>query len=519
MLKRSVLVFGTAAIKMSLVTVSAGAADTHAAITMGEQCQALASTDFSGIPDAPTQVTEARVVEAAGDVPAYCRVEGYVIPQVGIEVWLPASNWNGKFLKIGCGAFCGSTGPSLDWLCKGPLRKGYACIASDMGHRSSGFDGKWAFNNPQAEIDYGYRAAHVATLAGKTITEKYYSRAPARSYFLGCSTGGRQGLVEAQRFPWDFDGIVAGAPAMNLASIQMDYLWGTLAVSGGDGKPMFSVADLQGVHRAVLAECDEADGLKDGLLEDPRRCEFDPSRLVCRPGAKTECLSQVQVEALTKLYSGPPLRRGRIRTGGVMPGSELALDRSFILSFSQDFFRYMAFLPDPGPKWQAQELDFDRDYERFGMMEALYGASNPDLRHFKAAGGKLILYHGWNDALISPLNTLDYYATAMNTLGGRAATQDFLRLFMIPGMNHCGEGEGAWAIDYLSYLEAWVEQGRAPEMMVSAHVKDTGLTDLRFPLDPAKVTFMRPVYPYPLWAKYKGAGDPNGIENFSPVEP
>lgn len=501
------------------------------------RCKALQRTDFTALQDAPTQMTQAGVVEASGDHPAYCRAAGYVAPNVGFEIWLPMSNWNRKFLEIGCGSYCGKSFISSGVLgCDGPVSKGYACIASDMGHQGRRHDAVWAYNNLQAEVDYGFRATHVTALAGKAITERFYSNAPAKSYYTGCSTGGRQGLVEAQRFPWDFDGIVAGAPAINLSATVLNILWASLAVEGKDGKPLFTPTDVQLLHNAALAQCDLDDGIKDGVIGNPRVCKFDPATLICRAGVTTNCLSKEQADAAKKIYAGPTTSDGKkIYTDGAMPGAELKfLSYEGGSPFSQDFFRYLAFMPDPGPGWQRRDFDFDRDYKRLGMVEALYGGTDPDLRRFKANGGKLILYHGWADAGgsgIAPLKTVDYYETVEKTMGGRAATREFLRFFMMPGMGHCAGGDGANDFDYLRYLEDWVENGHAPDKMVGTHVdldkffqtyaNDSNVDQEKveaalraFMHDPANRTFSRPVYLYPAYPKYKGVGDPTKAENF-----
>ena len=513
------------ALVMSALVGTSGVA--HAAsVTPGTpaevQCKGLPGADFSGINDASTQVTDAKVEDAAAGAPAYCKVQGYVSPQVGFELRLPLTNWNGKFMEVGCGGFCGDT--DFIFLCDSPLRKDYACVVTDMGHKSTKLDAKWAYNNLQAQVDYGFRATHVAALAGKAITEHYYGKAPAKSYYLGCSCGGRQGLVEAQQFPWDFDGIIVGAPAINYSGVFMDLHWKTRAVADKDGNPLFSDADIALVHSAAIGKCDKDDGVKDGLIGDPRTCKFDPSDLVCRAGAKTGCLSPGQVAAMKKFYSGPVTSTGeRIFPGGGMPGSETSVFgingfQSVFANFSREFFQYLGFVPAPGPSWKSSDFDFDRDYKRLGMLESLFASTNPDLRKFKAAGGKLILWQGWADGAVSPLNTIDYYETVERTMGGAAATRDFFRLFMLPGVDHCWGGEGASVVDVLTYMEAWVEKNQAPDMMMSAHLK-AGTDTLNWPSDPALIGFTRPVYPYPLQAKYKGMGDPNKAENFGPAKP
>lgn len=496
-------------------------------------CKALQRVDFGALQDAPTRITASTLVSASDGLPEHCRATGYIAPSVGIEILLPHSSWNGKFIEVGCGGYCGHS--SASFACYEPLQRGYACIASDMGHQGAGADAEWAYNNLQAEVDYGFRATHVTALAGKAITGHYYGNAPTRSYFIGCSGGGRQGLVEAQRFPWDFDGIVAGAPAINMPAILLNLQWASSASVDENGEPIFTATDVQLLHEAALGRCDMDDGVKDGVIGNPRACAFDPSTLICQADKRADCLSSTQVQAARKIYDGPRTSEGKsIFIGGAMPGAELAfLSYQNRWTFSRDFFRYLAFLPDAGPTWESGDFDFDHDFKRLGMMEALLHASDPDLRQYKQRGGKLILYHGWVDAGaagIAPLKTVDYYEMVERTMGSRAATQEFVRLFMIPGMGHCARG--GYQIDYLSYLEAWVERGAAPDMMVAARVPvdefmkshpnfdgDAAMLELtKFMLDPANRIFTRPVYPYPGYAKYKGTGDPNRAENFLPAE-
>jgi Tannase and feruloyl esterase len=503
------------------------AAPDSSAIT---QCGALASKDFTDIQDAPTRIEAAKPIAASDGQPAYCQVLGYIWPQVGFELRLPISTWNGKFVEVGCGGFCGNTG----WTFLCPIQRGYACIASDMGHKSPG-DGMWAYNNLQAQIDWAFRAMHVAALSGKRIVERYYGSAARKAYFIGCSTGGHQGMIEAQRFPWDFDGIIAGAPDYDLTGLEMQGLWSGRALIGTDSRPMLTKSDLNLVHRAALAKCDLDDGVKDGIISNPRACKFDPNELICNRGQTAECLTALQAMAVAKIYSGPLTSTG-IKTylGGAERGSELSWIDGEMEPYIKngeipqdnmigELARYLAFTPAPGPTWRTSDFDFDHDYKRFGMFESLHSASNPDLRKFKAAGGKLIVYHGWQDVGNLPIDSVDYYETVEKTMGGRATTQDFFRLFMIPGMQHCAGGDGAFAIDYLTYLENWVERGHAPDKMIGVHVPERNWGQsimLRFPLDPATpVSFTRPIYPYPIHATYTGRGDPNKAENFIPVEP
>jgi feruloyl esterase len=483
-------------------------------------CQALESADFSQILDAPTQIIESKLVDAAEGLPAMCLVKGFIASHVGIELRLPIENWNGKFLEVGCGGHCGSY---FSMLCSGPLRKGYACIASDMGHKSTTLQAAWAYNNLQAQIDWGFRAAHVTALAGKAITQEYYHNKPARSYFLGCSTGGREGLVESQRFPWDFNGIAAGAAVVNSSGWTMDVVWAVAALTGKDGNPILSNDDAHLLHAAVVAKCDMDDGVKDGIISNPMACKFDPAELQCKGSSNSSCLTAEQVNAVKKVYSGPPASIvDRTTTMGAIPGSELnwvpgGNSGSYwgVSHYMLDLFAYSGFWPAPGPSWRLADFDFTRDYKRLGMYAALANANNPDLRKFAALGGKLIGYFGLQDE--SPPEFPDYYETVERTMGGRAATQDFFRLFMIPGMDHCFNGAGAFSIDYLSYLEAWVEKGQVPDKVIGSHADGLKWGN-DYPWNPKiPVAFTRPIYPYPIRAKYKGRGDPNDAANFVPV--
>lgn len=484
------------------------------------KCEALAAEDFIDVPDAPTRVLSAKFVAASGDSPAYCEAEGNIAPQVGILMRLPVSDWNGKFMQVGCGGFCGTL--AYIGACDEPLKKGYACITTDMGHRGKEAEGlEWAYNNPQAVIDFAYRATHVTALAGKAIVERYYGRKPSKSYFHGCSCGGRQALVEAQRFPYDFDGIIVGAPGINYSEFTIGFARRAQALHDANGKALFDAAAIDYLGKAVVAKCDMNDGLKDGQIGDPRLCRFDPREYVCAPGATSGCLTPQQATAAVAFYSEQKSSTGvRIGDRALLPGSEVSLlgivDTPLTKpTFYEDFFRYMAFVPNPGPQWSFANFDYDTDYKRTGMIQSLLQADNPDLTRFKEAGGKLIFYHGWADGGLSPLTSIEYYKTVERTMGGRAPTQEFLRLFMVPDMDHCGAGQGPWAIDYLSYLEQWVEQGKAPDVMIGKHFTSEAMSEEKF--DPNKPKFTRPIFPYPLRAHYKGAGDPNSAASFVAV--
>ena len=396
------------------------------------------------------------------------------------------------------------------------------------------------YNNLQAKIDNGFRAAHVVSLAGKAITEKFYAGRLQKAYFMGCSVGGRQALVEAQRFPWDFDGIIAGAPPVNQTMVYTNLAWASRAIHDSEGNTLLRSNDLQLLKKAAIAKCDLDDGVKDGVIGNPLNCSFDPSELLCKRDKAQDCLTPEQVAAAKKIYSGPVTTGGvKLLPGGPFPGSEQAnVDWGFagwddvygdqMVSTVTSGFRYLFFMPEPGPTWTLKDFDLDRDYKRLALVEALYDSSNPDLRKFKAAGGKLIVYQGLNDPAVLPRSTIDYYETVERTMNGREATQSFFRLFALPGMDHCGFGDGAYAVDWLSTLETWVEKGQAPDKLIGSHVRFDDIRfpndfaklqrRIEFPLDPATVQFTRPVYPYPKRTKYKGSGDSNDAANFVPVD-
>ncbi len=491
-----------------------------------ERCWALAGDGFAATLDAPTYVTKATYVAATEGRPAYCDIEGYVSPNVGFGMWLPAENWNGKFIARGCGGFCGIV--NTEFSCSRHLVDGYACIQNDMGHKSTLVDGAWAYNNTQAEIDFGYRATHVSTLAGKAITEAFYQTAARYSYFMGCSTGGRQAMVEAQRFPDDFDGIVAVAPVINETGAGIQLLWSVLANRDAAGNEILTQAVIPALHRAAVEACDMTDGLKDGIIGDPRLCRFDPAVIACEDAAGPECLTAAQIEAAKKIYEGPRDSSGRaLYTGGAQPGSEMAWVGAYVAKdgvpasygrMQTELWRYMSFSPDPGPSWTAEDFDFDRDPARTGMMEAIYSGSNPDLRGFQASGGKLLIAQGWTDQSVVPLNIVDYYETMTRTMGGPAATNAFARLFMMPGTVHCTGGEGAYGVDYLEVLEVWVERGEAPDRLVGINPVNPADVDWMGmdvgQLTPDQIRFSRPHFAYPNRAVYRGRGDVNAAESF-----
>jgi feruloyl esterase len=341
--------------------------------------------------------------------------------------------------------------------------------------------------------------------------------------------------VEAQHFPWDFDGIVAGSPSgAGNAPAALNDVWAVEAAK------VLTPASIQAVHDAALAACDMDDGVKDGIIGNPQACRFDPSKLVCKPGSRQGCLTPPQVDGVKKLYSGLTTSHGEDFHLNISIGSELNWIPFFVNSDGTpgflgtqvaEYFRYGMVIPDLSPTWTLKEVDFDRDYKRVGVTGG--AADNPDLRRFKQAGGKLIAYHGWSDTWVFPGPTVDYYETVERTMGGRNTTRDFFRLFMMPGVNHCTGGPGADTVDFLGPLEAWVERQQAPERILTAHIEheSSGPSQLvhsaeviqqlmhysPLPADLSGASFTRPLYPYPQRAMYKGSGDPRRAENFTAV--
>ncbi len=483
------------------------------------KCEALESSELATVQDAPTRINTAKLVETSDGAAPYCEVEGYVAPSVGILMRLPIQ-WNGKFLEVGCGGFCGMY--TFIWLCNAPIQKGYACITTDMGHKAKEAEGvEWAYNNPQAVIDFAYRATHVTALAGKAIARAYYGKPPVKAYFQGCSCGGRQALVEAERFPWDFDGIIVGAPAINYPEIAVGFAYRARALHDADGRPLFTASTIQFLTRAVIAKCDMDDGVKDGLIGDPRLCKFDPREYACTAGRTTDCLSREQVQAAVAYYSDVKSASGvRVSDRAVLPGSEsspLGMNDNPTMkrSFYEDFLKYMALQPNPGPTWRFENFDPDSDYKRMGIIDALLQADSPDLTRFKNAGGKMIFFHGWADGALSPLTSIEFYKTVERTMGGRSATQDFLRLFLVPDMDHCWGGRGPWSINYLDYMEAWSEHGNAPDVLIGRHYSDDGMTAAA--AASGVPSLVRPIFPYPLRAQYSGSGDVNDPSNYRAV--
>ena len=420
-----------------------------AAASAADRCRALEGDRFVKLPGAATYIVKAvlRPPAAAGQSPV-CAVEGYVNPTVNFAILLPVDNWNGRYVVRGCGGSCGTV--AVDLACVSHVRDGYACLHTDMGHRSTLIDNVWVDNNLQGLVDFGYRATHVTTVAGRAIIRAFFGGDPRKSYFFACSTGGRQALIEAQRFPEDFDGVVAIAPA-SMAPFGSHKAASVSEVDAFNldaaGQPILPNRKALLIHRAVVKACDKDDGIADGLIGAPAQCRFKPRDLLCKSSDTRQCLTAAQVGVAGKLYA---LR-------GAMPGSEFNWIGNFLRNAS---------LPGEASTPLA-DLGVGRGDPT--TIETMIAPNNPDLRPFRDNGGKLILVHGLSDFSVMPPPTIDYYETMTKTMGGPAATRPFARLFLVPGMDHCAGGEGASAIDYMGAITAWVEQGRAPDALRGVH--------------------------------------------------
>jgi Tannase and feruloyl esterase len=501
-------------------------------------CESLAKLELPA-----TTITYAAVVPAGTftppggktmhDLPAFCRIAGVIKPSsdsdIRFEVWLPTAGWNGKFQGMGNGGFAGEISYGQLGL---SISHGYATASTDTGHEAGGTDARWALHHPEKIVDFGYRAIHETAVQAKSILHAFYGESPRRSYFSSCSNGGRQALMEAQRYPEDYDGIIAGAPANYWTHLLANAAWDMLALLGPQDS-YISAKKLPAIQAAALAACDSLDGVKDGVIEDPSRCHFDPGVLLCNGPETGSCLTAPQLTALKKLYAGGRLSNGAQLFPGYAPGGEAqpggwepwitgpAPEKSLMYAFGTQFFKNMVF---DDPAWDFRTFHTDRDTQTADRkMAPVLNANDPDLSRFRRRGGKLILYHGWSDAAIAAQNTVDYYRSVEKKMGARQAAS-FVRLFMVPGMQHCGGGAGPDNFGQFTVgsadpdhnidaaLERWVEHGTAPERIIAAkHKSEEDAT--------SPILRTRPLCAYPLEAHYKGSGSTDDAANFTCAKP
>jgi feruloyl esterase len=435
-------------------------------------------------------------------LPAFCRVAATLRPSsdsdIKIEVWMPAANWNGKFQAVGNGAFNGTI-PYTAMVTA--LGRGYATGSTDTGHVGGG--ASWALGHPEKVIDFGWRAVHEMAVTSKKIIASYYDAGARFSYWNGCSAGGRQGMKEAQRFPADFDGIIAGAPGLDWTGRAAQALRVAKTLEKNEAARL-SQRQRQLLHGAVIDACDTMDGVKDGLIENPSRCKFDPGVLQCEGSDGGACLTTAQVETARLVYSAAVNPTTKRAIAGLQPGSELGwTDMGWTGSARGTGLEQFRFLVFRDPSWDVQKFNFHSDIVRADEVDNdTLNALDPNLKPFIDRGGKLIQYHGWSDPQISPLNSTQYYTRALEVLGGTDKVHGSYRLFMAPGMAHCGGGEGPNTFDMVSALEQWVEHGKAPDRIIASH-STNGIVDRT-----------RPLCPYPQVAAYTGTGSTDDASSF-----
>jgi feruloyl esterase len=487
--------------------------------TSGAACQRMSKLTL-----ADTTIESAEMVPAGTfappapepellDMPEFCRVVGVTKPAIRFEVWLPVEIWNGKFQGVGNGGTAGFISYKAMGLA---LRRGYATASTDTGHVNhpygNGFDSMWAKGRPDLIADFGYRALHVTTVNAKAIVAEFYGKAAVHSYYVGCSKGGEQGLMEAQRFPEDYDGLLVGDPAYNwMHHYAGAHLWYSIATLK-DPESYMPASKVSILAAAVNKACDAQDGVRDSVVSDPRACKFDPAVLECRAGKDTGgCFTEKQVEAVKKIWGGAHDVAGKLIYPGLMPGGEGgpggwarwvtgdAPFESLHWKAADGFFKDMVF---DNPDFNLMDFNYNTDMaSAAAKVGAMLDAVNPDLRPLEKRGGKMILYHGWSDPDISPVETIAYYDEVQKTVGPKTA--DFVRLFMVPGMQHCGGGPGATTFDGLTALEHWVEDEEAPERILAIKVVDDAVQETR------------PLCAYPKEAVYLGKGNTSDAVNFA----
>lgn len=465
-----------------------------------------------------TVVTEATVIPAKGDVPEYCRVQGGLETVILFEISMPTSVWNGKLFYVGGAGYNGSV-PELD----DALARGYAAAGSDTGHRGFHWDASAMYNNPQSQVNYAHRATHLVTVLSKEIIKSYYGSQPMYSYFCGCSNGGKMALMEAERYPDDFDGIVGGGYVVDRTKEMMMFIWTQRALLGAEIPPY----KIPAMEKATLEACDAGDGLADGLIDRPDRCKFNPESMVCQGADGPNCLTARQANAWQKILSGPVNSAGKKLYAGYLPGHEgdypyyitgIGTMHGYPSSnfmYEDTFMRWIVF----GPQFDSvRDFDFDKSPAALVKFEKDQDAGSADLSAFQKHGGKLILYNGWADHSTPPTRAVEYFEQLRQKTPNR---DDFVRLFMFPGLYHCNGGPGPNTFgglgqkgykrndpdsDIIGALDRWVESGIAPSKLLATKFKDD---------DPQHgVARTRPACPYPQMATYKGSGSVDEALNF-----
>jgi feruloyl esterase len=485
------------------VNAAGSSCETLLKLTLENATITLAELVPAGAFKAPTGGNAAQNATRFAELPAFCRVAATVKPttdsDIKVEVWMPASAWNGKFEAVGNGGWAGTISyPAMAQA----IARGYATTSTDTGHSTPG--GSFALGHPEKLTDYAYRSEHEMTVKAKAIVKAFYGNAPTRSYFNGCSTGGRQALTEASRFPDDFDGIIAGAAANPKTHLDTWRIWMGLETLK-DPATRIPKEKYPAIHQAVLAACDALDGLKDGLISDPTSCHFDPQVMACKEGDGAGCLTPKQVQSVKTILGPAKTRTGEVIFPSYQPGTELAwgllIGGPDPYDTALDQFRYMVF---DDPKWDWRTFDVDRDMAKADQkLHGLLTAIDPkSISPFFKRGGKLLTYQGWSDQDISPLASVNFFKSMPGAVGD-ATVSSSMRLFMVPGMGHCGGGEGPNTFDMMVPLEQWVEKGQAPARVVASHSTN------------GRIDRTRPLCPYPQVARYTGTGSIDEAANFT----
>ena len=509
-----------------------------------QKCAALAQLNLEAAPGGPALITSARLVEVpvtgleqwivvpsgygktdahiASRIHQYCDVTGYVAPQNKFALKLPLlSDWNQNFFFVACGGFCGYSDARR---CNLALARGYASVTGNGGHDSAlGFDGIWAANAPELQEDFGWRSNHVVTLIAKAIATHYYGKPIKHSYMAGNSKGGQAVLLEAQRFPEDFDGLMPSAPVYDYTGRStIAAAWFARAVSDGHGGSVLNAAAAQAVHKSVLEHCGAQAGVKEGLVTDPPSCNWQPEMVACASGSSgPDCLDAKQVAAVKRLMTPVTNSKGEVLYAyPYIPGTETQWEGWNYFGAPSPGYpprfanmelpgQYLTYLADVKVRKNVDALHFDFDLDPATLARArrIYDATSVDLRAFKARGGKILMWHGWADGSIMATSSVGFYRGVMKFMGGRKPTEDFFRLFLVPGVHHGGGGPGLTEFDALTALENWVEKGQAPEKLIAWRSAN------------GVVERSRPVFPYPVLARYSGKGDPKEADSFAPVEP
>lgn len=518
------LVTGSACV-LTGASASAGTATAVAASTTpAMSCADVAKLDLGTIQDAPTQIASATELAAEdntlGDWAA-CEIKGLIAPQIQFDLRLPMTTWQGSYLQVGCGGNCGVVGSGSAPAATGcvPLTDGALAVATDnQGHYGTSMSSGLFATDPTLKVDFGYRSEHQLAVVAKDIIKRFYGSSATHSYYDGCSQGGHEALTEAQRYPTDFDGIVAGAPANNWTAHTFQHAWNAHAVfAGEDGAATLTTADLSPLHAAVLEGCDATD---DGIIEDPLACAWDPGSIQCASGQTSTdddfCLTSAQVTTVRNLYSGPRDENGKLLyPGWQLRGNELNWAGVIVPTTStgsttnqtnvNERVRYTLY-PEAHPELSWKDVKFTAAaYKKLMKLnEGTMDATDPDLSAFKAAGGKLIIWQGLADPNISSVAAMAYYQAVQKKMGGENATKEFARLFLLPGVAHCGGGQGPDSIDALSAVIDWVTADQAPDSLLSRDLDSSG-----------DVTAARPVYPYPYVAANTTGGSADDPDSYT----